>query len=186
MANLPSNDRAMTTMRIAAMCPERMFQGANQTVCQARIHSLTHLSVLSIVRSFFHSFTYLFIYSLIHSFIYSFILSKNLWHPPVSWRRAKPLTCFSFSYVVFLSSAWKNVGMTVRGSFEVCMRLDHVVKLTHLPVLSNWPCVHQCMMPNRGRTVYIPANEDKVTDTSKDTPAMMWKMSQHFLRPILK
>ena len=134
MANLPSNDRAMTTMRTAAWSPERMFQGANQTVCQAKIHSLTHLSSLD--RSFLLSFIYLLIHSLIHSFIHSFQKSMAPLRSP-DGVLIKPLICFWFSYVVFLSSTWKNVGMTIRGPFEPCMCLDHVVKLSHLPVLSN-------------------------------------------------
>ena len=28
-------------------------------------------------------------------------------------RKAKPLTCFGLNYVVFVSSAWKTVGMTI-------------------------------------------------------------------------
>ena len=136
MANLPSNDRAMTTMRTAAWSPERMFEGANQTVSQAMIQSFTHLSVLSIVCSFFHSSSYLFIHSFVYSFFHSFQKSMAPLRSP-DGVLIKPLICFWFSYVVFLSSTWKNVGMTIRGSFEPCMCLDHVVKLTHLPVLSN-------------------------------------------------
>jgi len=38
--------------------------------------------------------------------------------------RAKPLTCFCLSYIVFVSSAWRNVGMTM-----TCKRCD-VINIT--------------------------------------------------------